>query len=158
MPTLTYGLELCTVTESLLDNLNVKSRKGLKSLFNISSYSRNYLHNLLRIEHVSTSIINNKLQFFTRLLSNPKTADILLSMFQFAKYECFTTDISKIAQKLDINLYDVIVSRKCEKVRSIYDNIQPVVKNELIYCLSNWNISQERRQFFAIMEEFVPRN
>ena len=34
--TLTYGIELCNLTDGLLNKLNIEGRKGLKTLFNIS--------------------------------------------------------------------------------------------------------------------------
>ena len=112
IPTLTNGLELCTLNDKLLNRLNTKSGKGLKALFNISGYSRNFLPNLMELEHVSTTIINNKLNLFSRLLHNAKTADILFKMFQYAQYDCFTTDICKISEKLGLNLTDIIITRR----------------------------------------------
>ena len=43
IPTLTYGLELCNLTVSLENKLDTEARKALKSLFNVSVYSKNYL-------------------------------------------------------------------------------------------------------------------
>ena len=42
--TLTYGIELCNLTDGLLNKLNIEGRKGLKTLSNISVHSRNYLN------------------------------------------------------------------------------------------------------------------
>ena len=36
VPTLTYGLELCNLTQTILNKLDTEARKALKSMFNIS--------------------------------------------------------------------------------------------------------------------------
>ena len=91
--TLTYGIELCNLTDGLLNKLNIEGRKGLKTLFNISVHSRNYLNTFLNIEHISSIIITNKLNLLTRLLNNKKTGNIILQMLEKANYLCFITDI-----------------------------------------------------------------
>ena len=76
--TLTYGIELCSLTDGLLNKLNIEGRKGLKTLLNISVHSRNYFNTLLNIEHISSIIITNKPNLLTRLLNNKKTGNIIL--------------------------------------------------------------------------------
>ena len=41
VPTLTYGIELCDLTPQLVNKLDLEGRKAIKSLFNISIYSKN---------------------------------------------------------------------------------------------------------------------
>ena len=74
IPALSYGIELNNLTDTLLNKLNVETRKGLKTLFNISTYSKNYLNTLLNIEHFSTIVIRNKLNLLIRLLNNKKNS------------------------------------------------------------------------------------
>ena len=53
MPTLTYGSEM-----TQKKNLDIEGRKGLKFLFNLSQYCKNYLHTVFKIFLISV-IINN---------------------------------------------------------------------------------------------------
>ena len=76
IPTLTYGIELCNISVALQNKLDTEARKALKSLFNVSVFSKNYLNTLLNIENVSTRIIKNKFSLLTRLLSSTNTSNI----------------------------------------------------------------------------------
>ena len=75
--TLSYGIELRNLTDGLLNKLNIEGRKSLKTLFNFSVQSRNYLNTLLNIEHISSIIITNKLNLLTCLLNNKNKRAIL---------------------------------------------------------------------------------
>ena len=155
IPTLTYGIELCNLNDNLLNKLNVEGRKGLKALFNVSTYSKNYLNTLLNIEHISTVIIKNKLNLLIRLLHNKKTANIILQMLVNAKYKCFITDANNITSKLGINLMEMVVSRKYPKVEAIFEPIEEAVEQELVAYLNTWNIQESRTRFKSILEERI---
>ena len=111
IPTLTYGIELCTLSNTLLNRLDTESRKALKTLFNISAYSKNYLHTLLDIEHTSTTLINNKFGLLIRLLHNEKTADVIMKMAASAKYSSFVHDLQDLASGLGLDLRTIVISR-----------------------------------------------
>ena len=157
VPTLTYGIKLCTLSNSLLQRLDTESRKGLKALFNISTYSKNYLHKILNLEHTSTTVINNKFGLLTRLLRNEITADILLKMAARPKYASFTDDLQGHATSLGLNLVAILVSRTFEKVVSVHEDIDNEKLGLLTRCVNNWNLPEFRKTFIDIMEERVVR-
>ena len=79
--TLKYGLELCSITPTLLQKLDTIGIKALKSLFNISVFSKNYL-NTLNVEHISTRIVKNKFGLLTRLLHSNNTVASIMRMLE----------------------------------------------------------------------------
>ena len=91
-------------------------------------------------------------------MQNSKTADIILQMLEKAKYDCFVKDIHNITSNLGMNMMDIIISRKCTNVESVYDEIEENTSIELIHCFNNWNIHDCRKRFVNIMEERVVRN
>ncbi len=158
IPTLTYGIELCDLTSNLLNKLDTESRKALKALFNISIYSKNYLHTLLNIESTSTLIIKNKFNLLTRLLRNETSEDIILKMLQTQNSNySFVTDIQNLSMHLNINIIDIIVSRRCPLVTNYFEPIEEVKYRTLMECLNSWNNLESRKRFINIMEERVVR-
>ena len=159
VPTLTYGIELCTLSHNLLNKLNTTGRKGLKALFNVSIYGKNYLNTLLNIKQMSTVVIKNKLNLLTRLLHNDKIADILLQSLIQAKYKCFITDTYDIASKLGLDFISMVISRKCPTTRNTLDQsvIDENIYNDLVHYLNTWNIKESRLHFVNILEERVVR-
>ena len=126
IPTLIYGLELCSLSADLIKKLDIQGqgRNAIKILFNISKHSKNYLNSLLQIDHVSTVIIRNKLNLFTRLLRNKQTSETILSILQEdLKYPSYVTDIYKITTKLNIDFYDLLVNKKYPNIYSYYDEV-----------------------------------
>ena len=75
IPRLIYGIEICELTQPVLNVLNIQARSALKSLFNLSKFSRNLLHQALNIDDVSDILLRSKLKLFTRLLGNKTTRD-----------------------------------------------------------------------------------
>ena len=157
IPTLIYGLELCSLSADLTKKLDIQGRNAIKSLFNISKHSKNYLNSLLQIDHISTVIIRNKLNLFTRLLRNKQTSQTILSILQEnLKYPSYITDIYKVTAKLNIDFYDLLVNKKYPKIYSYYDEVPEEKANILIECLNFWNIGGQRKRFAEIMEERIP--
>ena len=107
VPTLTYGIELCDLTPQLANKLDLEGRKAIKSLFNLSIYSKNYLNTLLNIEHISTKIMRNKFNLFTRLLDGINTATPIMNMLGSENTGSFVTDIRRLAGLHDIDLVQV---------------------------------------------------
>ena len=158
VPTLTYGLELCDLSTTLLDKLDVEGRKALKSLFNISIYSKNYLSKLLNIEKISTRLTKNKFSLLTRLLQSNKTSDILLQMFRQPSHKgSFMFNIQDVSSRAGIDIASVIVSRTYPLIQSEYADIDMAIHNRLTQCLNSWNVASSREYFVTIMEERVVR-
>ena len=157
IPTLTYGIELCTLSNTLLNRLDTESRKALKTLFNISAYSKNYLHTLLNIEHTSTTLINNKFGLLIRLLRNEKTADVIMKMAASAKYSSFVHDLQDLASGLGLDLRTILISRSYKKVVSVYEDMDDDRRVALTASLDNWNLPESRKRFVDIFEERVVR-
>ena len=129
----------------------------LKSLFNVSPYSKNHLNTLLNIESISTKITRNKFNLLTRLLHGENTAAPILKMCQLNERGNFLADIHNIAQTRNINLVEVLVTRQCPLIINDYDEIDEVTHNTLLHCLNNWNEGYSRKRFIEIMEERVVR-
>ena len=159
IPTLTYGLELCDLSVGFLQKLDTEGRKALKSLFNISSYSRNYLEQLLNIEKISTRLIKNKLGLLVRLLNTDKTSEILMKMFQQHSHKgSFSFDLQDIASRLELDLAGIIVTKNYPSIQSEHiRDIDQVVQDRLTHCLNNWHEAGSRAYFINFMEERVVR-
>ena len=159
VPTLTYGLELCSLTQSQLDDLDREGRKAIKQLFSVSKHSRNYLHNLLSLTPISTTINNNKLNLLTRLMQHPTTKTVVLSILSLqdgVPQSSFVYDVFNVMNNIGSNFYELLTSRSAMKLPVIHDNIQEDVRASLQDCLQNWNIGARRMEFKRIMEEHVP--
>ena len=159
VPTLTYGLELCSLTQSQLDYLDKEGRKAVKQLFNLSKYSKKYLHKLLSIASISTTINNNKLNLLTRLMQHTTTKSIILSILSQQNGPpptSFVQDVFNVVNNAGNNFYDLLVSRRAERLFHTHDDIQEDTQDTLQECLRNWNIGEMRHQFKTIMEEHVP--
>ena len=158
VPTLTYGLELCDLNQHLTNKLDTEGRKALKQMFNLSIYSKNFLNPLLNIEYVSTRIIKNKFNLFTRLLRGETTAGPLMEMLQTpAVTGTFVADMRKLAHDLDIDLVQVIVSRECPPIEVPLIEMAEEMHGRLLHFLNNWTDAESRRRFHEIMEERVVR-
>ena len=158
VPTLTYGIELCNLTPQLMNKLDTEGRKAIKSLFNISIYSKNYLNALLNIEHISTKITRNKFNLFTRLLYGINTADPIMKMMETNDQAgSFVTDIRSLAEQNDIDLVQVLVSRECPPINSVYNEVPEDTCNALLLSLNNWTETEARKTFIQTMEERVVR-
>ena len=159
VPTLTYGLELCSLTQHQLDDLDREGRKAIKQLFGVSKHSRNYLHKLLSLTPISTTINNNKLNLLTRLMQHTTTKSVVLSILRQQNgppQTSFICDVFNVMNNAGNNFYDLLVSHSAPRLPVSLDDIQEDVKGTLQECLKHWNIGAMRRDFKAIMEEHVP--
>ena len=157
VPTLTYGIELCDLTPQLVNKLDLEGRKAIKSLFNLSIYSKNYLNTLLNIEHISTKIMRNKFNLFTRLLDGINTATPIMNMLESNNTGSFLTDLRRLAALHNIDIVQVIVSRELPPIESDYPEIPEDTYNTLLNSVNNWTDANSRRNFIQIMEERVAR-
>ena len=53
IPRLTYGIEICKLSQTTLLNIDSQARSALKSLFNVSKFSKNILQQSLNLDDVS---------------------------------------------------------------------------------------------------------
>ena len=158
VPTLTYGLELCNLSPTLMNRLNIESRKALKHLFNVSIFSKNYISTLLNIESISTRIIRNKFNLLTRLLYNRCSANIIMRMLQSSSENySFINDLYKLSHQFNINLTRVIITRESPRINNTYNIIEENKYQLLVNCINTWNNPETRKHFTNIMEENVLR-
>ena len=68
MPKLLYGLELVNLTKTDEENLNAQARMCLKSLFNVSEKSKNYINKIYNISDVTSQINKRKINLLKQLL------------------------------------------------------------------------------------------
>ena len=117
VPTLTYGLEIPRLTQTQMGNLDIEGRKAIKFLFNLSRYSKNHLNNIFNIDHISTTVINNKMKLMSRLMNNNSTRNIILSSLQSTlAHQSTIQDCLHLAQKHEINFYDILLNNDIAKL------------------------------------------
>ena len=139
VPTLTYGLEIPHLSQNQLNTIDKESRKALKYLFNLSRYSKNYLHAIFNIDHISTIIHNNKINLLSRLMCNESTRGVVLSTLQSpVLYQSTVHDCCKIAHDHGLHIIPE--------------------KEELQVCLRFWSVGEQRKRFKALMEDRIIRN
>ena len=108
-----YGIEICELTQPVLDKLDIQARSALKSLFNLSKFSRNLLHPALHLSEVSDILLRNKLKLFVRLLQNKTTCDFILTELVAGDYiSSFISDIQRICSQLHIDFSTVLVTKR----------------------------------------------
>ena len=94
LPKLMYGLELCHLKECDIEYLDRQARLSLKSLFNVSKFSRNYLNYALHVPKLKQLIYKNKITLFIRMLRNEATRQIMLRQLSTDIYDgSFISDI-----------------------------------------------------------------
>ena len=158
IPTLTYGLELCSLTGTQMTDLDREGRKALKQLFNVSKHSRNHLNKIMNIHHISTIINNNKINLFTRLIQNEGTRRIVLAeMCEGNNHRSFVSDVVSLCNSVGYSMFDLLAGIRPKKILSTYDEIPEETIHALTECCTFWNVASKRCQFRDIMEEFVPR-
>lgn len=156
VPTLTYGLELCTLKRQLLEKLDKEARSALKSLFDVSKYSKNLLQPLFHVNSISHTLYQNKLNLFQRLLQNECTREVCLKMMtNNLKYSTFTSDCYEVADKLDLRLESVVFNGRIE-VPAEDHAIDEEVEQQLRFCVTYWHIQPLRYLFKNILEEHIP--
>ena len=159
VPTLTYGLELCSLTQRQLDDLDKEGRKAIKQLFSISKHSRNYLHNLLGLIPISTRINNNKINLLTRLMQHDTTKSVVLSILNQLNgppHTSFIHDVSQVISRAGFDFYQILICQNKMRLQVIHDDMQIDIRNRLQDCLKYWHIGAMRRDFKSVMEEYVP--
>ena len=158
VPTLTYGLELCSLSPHQLSELDREGRKAVKQLFNISKHAKNYINTIFNIDHISTTINNNKLNLLARLMKNKTTKDIILStLSEPFTQPSFIRESFLLAHDSGINFFDVIMKSAHQKLESSHEPIPTDEEQTLRESLRYWNIGESRRTFRNILEERVPR-
>ena len=158
VPTLTYGLELCSLSERQLQDLNKEGRKALKQLFNVSKYSKNYLNRILNIDHISTTVNNNKINLLMRLMKHEGTKRVVLSTLSESpsSHMSFIHETFFLANTSGYNFYDLLVRSSTKKLTSTYDSIPEDTERTLKDCCKYWNVGAKRNEFRNIMEERIP--
>ena len=127
---------------------------------NVSKHSRNYLHKLLSLTPISTTINNNKLNLMTRLLKHDTTKSVVLSILSQPSgvaHKSFVQDVLNVVDSTDNNnFYNILLSQTFTRLPVIYDDMLENIEQQLQDCLNNWNIGAKRKEFTTIMEERVP--
>ena len=155
VPTLTYGLEIPSLTQTQMENLDTESRKAIKFLFNLSRYSKNYINNIYNINNISNIIINNKMKLISRMMNNVTTRNVILSTLQSTSSHNSTVyNCLQLAQNYQINFIDVLLNNNFSKLTTSHSNDVP---EEIRQCLEFWNIGRMRKLFTDLMEERVLR-
>ena len=157
VPTLIYGLELMTLSSNQMSYLDVEARKALKFLFNLSYYSKNYLHTFFNLDSVSTLIINNKLNLLSRLMQNDITRDVIISLLKSKPtYQSFTQECYEITEENRLNFSNILLNIKSERIRTIQKEIPINEKMQLDNYINFWNVKEARKHFKELMERKIP--
>ena len=156
VPTLTYGMELCENNPGLMKKLDIIGRSALKSFLNVSKHSKNYMNSLLKIQEISKSVQQNKLNLFLRLLNNKTTADIIFSQLQHPLFQhSFVSDIQELCRLQILNFQNLIQNKKKVKIPLSKSKIPSEVERNLKYAIECWNAKEQRGVFKQILEENV---
>ena len=156
VPTLSYGLELCALTQTQLEHLDRVGRVAIKQLFNISRYSKNYINNIFDIQSISTTINNNKMCLLTRLMQHESTRTVVLGSAQ-QQHQSFLYEVLCVADSNKINIYDIILNNDFQKLSTTQPMVDQLKKRKVEECFKLWNISSKRKEFVDILEERVLR-
>ena len=161
VPRLIYGIEICELTQPVLDKINIQARSALKSLFNLSKFSRNLLHPALHLSEVSDILLRNKLKLFMRLLQNKTTRDVILTELVDGNYiSSFIADIQRICSQLHIDFSTVLVTKRFVIQRNQEqaggEEIDRI--NVLRIIFEHWRLPEKRKEFVELMEQRVPTN
>ena len=159
VPTLTYGMELTHLNATQMNTLDREGRKALKIMFNLSPYSKNYMHTFFNVKSITSTINNNKVNLLSRMMNNTTTSSVILKTLQTNKvHESLIWDCYQLAQENSINFYDLLlnVSAKKQHVEPVF----PVIPEEAINCMEMsvrfWNVGEQRKKFKNLLEENVP--
>ena len=136
-------------------------RSALKSLFNLSKFSRNLLHPALHLSEVSDILLRNKLKLFMRLLQNKTTRDVILTELVDGNYiSSFIADIQRICSHLHIDFSTVLVTKRFVIQRNQEqaggEEIDRI--NVLRIIFEHWRLPEKRKEFVELMEQRVPTN
>ena len=111
----------------------------------------------MQIDHISTTIQNNKLKFLTRIVKNETTRRIVLTdLNEGCKQPCYISDCYILANKNGIDFLSLILNVRHQKIVSVLDPVPEDTYNLLVDCLSFWHIKEKRNEFSLVMEERIP--
>ena len=150
VPKLTYGLEICDINQNLRNKLDVTGRTILKSFFDMSKFSRNYLHSFFNVDLISVILTRNKLNLFVRLMNNPSTSNIILCKLEHSiKRDTFVSNINELCRKHDIDFYDLLVQNKKVFISCIHDKLPEYV----IEAIEFWHVKEQREILRLILKK-----
>ena len=150
IPTLTYGLELCNLGSTIGTKLDCEGRRALKSFFNVSRYSKNYLQKLFYLNKITTTIKNNKTNLCYRLSRNTTTKPLLLHILNEGHNNSFIGGLLEDG----VNILDVLMHGHTR----IKDDFQLPngIREDLEMCIEKWDLPEARYHFWQLLEEKIP--
>nr|XP_047129620.1 uncharacterized protein LOC124809536 [Hydra vulgaris] len=157
VPTLLYGLELCGSSNKFLNSIDIAGRSVLKSFFNISKQSRNYLHSYFKVDAVSDILFRNKLNLFIRLLNNPICYSIIRTQMPLMNQRSFVGEVMIMCKKADINMLQLMIEGKKIIIARPQEALEANVAAILKQSFQHWNLKEQREVFRTLMEENIPR-
>nr|XP_047127657.1 uncharacterized protein LOC124808550 [Hydra vulgaris] len=157
VPTLLYGLELCGSSNKLLNSIDIAGRSVLKSFFNISKQSRNYIHSYFKVDAVSDILFRNKLNLFIRLLNNPICYSIIRTQMPLMNQRSFVGEVMIMCKKADINMLQFMIEGKKIIIARPQEALEANVAAILKQSFQHWNLKEQREVFRTLMEENIPR-
>nr|XP_047124191.1 uncharacterized protein LOC124806930 [Hydra vulgaris] len=157
VPTLLYGLELCGSSNKFLNSIDIAGRSVLKSFFNISKQSRNYLHSYFKVDAMSDILFRNKLNLFIRLLNNPICYSIIRTQMPLMNQRSFVGEVMIMCKKADINMLQFMIEGKKIIIARPQEALEANVAAILKQSFQHWNLKEQREVFRTLMEENIPR-
>ena len=158
LPKVTYGLEFCDLSDNnLLDTLNRQARNGLKSIFNVSKFSKNLINQILNIQPASETFRQQKLKCYIKLLKNEITREIIV--FQLSSHpniNSFSWDVINICHNMNIDVKDLTITKKIPKQLYIFQNEGDDIQR-LRKTIDDWYLYENRKHFKTILESYIPR-
>ena len=157
VPKLTYGLEICDINNNTQQKLNTTARSMLKSLFNVSKHSRNYINQYFNLKNISDLVNQNKVNLFQRLMSNPCTSKIILNQLENNHSSTFISDVMNLCSSSNINFFDLLLTDKKFKLPSEEIQLPNNTRQIIATAFKFWQTKEQRQIFQNLLEERIPR-
>jgi len=154
MPKLLYGLELVKLTKTDQESLNRQARMCVKSLFNVSKKSRNYIHELYQILDTTTLIDKRKIRLFRQLLANTSTKEYVFRLLHSTDIDfSFVSDVYHVTQQRNLDIVKLMI---CKNYKLNVANV--AITEALEKCkhyIQNWHLYENRIAFRDLLQANV---
>jgi len=157
VPKLLYGVELIRLSDSARNFLDRQARCALKSMLDVSKFSKNLIDKLYNISLISSLLDSKRLSLLNELVVNANTRQYVLHVLTLNENDrsfSFITEINNTCINYNIDILDCIVNRKSIKINNL-DLTDDVL--QLRDCIDNWHIYEYRKRFKEILESSIIR-
>jgi len=139
--------------ELTLNNIKIAC-EGVKSLFNVSKKSRNYIHELYQILDTTTLIDKRKIRLFRQLLANTSTKEYVFRLLHSTDIDfSFVSDVYHVTQQRNLDIVKLMI---CKNYKLNVANV--AITEALEKCkhyIQNWHLYENRIAFRDLLQANV---